>query len=281
MDKGLHIAMGMDYLGMKIPRPFNVLYFNFELDKGIFESRLRELLEGKPKPDSFDYITLLGNDIPLLNTKEGKERIDTYLRIQALKGKKPEVVIFDDRWKMTEGDDNQSAVMHPFITNADDLLFDPAKIFIHHESQRSTGVGAGSSVWDRWLNSWAHQIANDWYNELPTAERKLIIRGNYGKDKNIYIRFNKPFFTIDDRPKVTWKSKKSQIVECSEFIIALLKAQDGELGRGDIMLEGKSEGYSDYILKASLKYLKEDGLIEVTKDTSQMGNRKVVSLKGS
>ncbi len=62
-------------VGIKVTEPLVVLYLNFEIGEPSIMERIQELAKGGLVSPNFHFKTLLGCDVPLLDTTEGAERL--------------------------------------------------------------------------------------------------------------------------------------------------------------------------------------------------------------
>jgi hypothetical protein len=202
---GLRLAVGGDFLGLHILRACKVLYLNFEIHAAIMEERVKNMRGriGVSNTPNFRHLTLLGEDIPQVNKEAGKEQLIKIIQANVDDDFKPDVLILDDRWKMTLGDPNQEANIKPLCLNLEDIKkeFAPMSIIvIHHHGKGTTGVGAGSSAWDRWVNTAFDMIPHHWEGTTgglrPSKEVKVEIGGNYTEGKTLYLIRDKWNFLV-------------------------------------------------------------------------------------
>ena len=170
---GLRTAQGGNCLGLEILRPCKVLYLNFEIHESIMEERVKQVRGRIAVSDvsNFRHLTLLGDDIPQVNTDEGKQKLIDIIQANTDNDFKPDVLILDNRWKITLGDPNQEANIKPLCLNLEEIrkAFAPMVIIVvHHHGKGTVGVGAGSSSWDRWVNTAFDMIPHHFAEPLPS-----------------------------------------------------------------------------------------------------------------
>ena len=203
---GLRVAQGSNCLGLEVLRACKVLYLNFEIHESIMEERVKQVRGRIAISDvsNFRHLTLLGDDIPQVNTIEGKQILTDIIQTNTNDGFKPDVLILDNRWKITNGDPNQEANIKPLCLNLEEIrkMFAPMTIIVvHHHGKGTTGVGAGSSSWDRWVNTAFDMIPHHWDGTegglRPSNEVKVEIGGNYTAGRTLHLVRDKWNFWVD------------------------------------------------------------------------------------
>ena len=246
-QQGLCIATGMPFLGVDVIQQQNVLYLNFELHQSIFEERVIEIMKKlgiQGIPQGFQYLTLLGQDVPLLDTSKGLGKVYDILRVQHEMGFPVDVLIWDCRYKTVSRSENQDDVLKPWITNMDELIkiFKITPIIIHHEGKQTLGVGAGSSVFDRWVNTAIQIKPHHWTSALQASrERRIIVSGNYTSGYEVETVLDFPIHRIGGHE--IWQKPKTKKEEAEDIIIELLQNTPGhEMEQSELWAQAKERG---------------------------------------
>jgi hypothetical protein len=278
---GIRLALGGECLGLRILRPCKVLYFNFEIHQALMEERIREMrgrffLSDTP---NFRHLTLLGKDIPQVNRDEGKQELTEI--IQTDKDFKPDVLILDNRWKITHGDPNQEANIKPLCLNLEEIKkqFSPMVIIVvHHHGKGTTGVGAGSSAWDRWVNTAFDMIPHHWEGTQgglrPSKEVKIEIGGNYTPGKTLYLVRDNWNFWIGGNEM--WQQPLSKQQGAEQFIIEQL--QDGSEAEEDNKAKAMKAKIAKATYEIALRKLKESGIVRARQDPTKQGRYNILEL---
>jgi len=113
IQSGLRVAQGGDFLGLEVLRACKVLYLNFEIHESIMEERVKQQRGRIAVSDvsNFRHLTLLGDDIPQVNTDGGKQKLIDIIQTNVNDDFKPDILILDNRWKITLGDPNVSGII--------------------------------------------------------------------------------------------------------------------------------------------------------------------------
>jgi hypothetical protein len=260
-----------------------VLYLNFEINQALMEERVRQM-RGRifvSDMSNFRYVTLLGEDIPQVNTDEGKQKLIEIIQTNINENFKPDVLILDNRWKMTLGDPNQEANIKPLCLNLEEIrkqFFPMVIIVVHHHGKGTVGVGAGSSAWDRWVNTAFDMIPHHWEGTQgglrPSKEVKIEIGGNYTPGKTLYLVRDKWNFWIGGNEM--WQKPLSKQQEAEQFIIEEL--QDGMKTQAENKARAIRAGITDATYEIALKKLKEAGVVRARQDPTKQGRYNILEL---
>jgi hypothetical protein len=279
----LRLAVGGDFLSLHVLKQCKVLYLNFEIHGAIMEERVRQMRGRIAVPDTpnFKYLTLLGEEIPQVNKDVGKEQLRNIIQTNVEDNFKPEVLILDDRWKITSGDPNQEANIKPLCLNLEDIRkeFAPmAIVVVHHHGKGTTGVGAGSSAWDRWVNTAfdmrPHHFDGTEGGLRPSKEVKVEIGGNYTAGKTLYIIRDKWNFVLGGNEVWQKSPNKQQIAQ--QFIIEEL--QDGEKSEADVKASAIQAGIKDATFEIAIKKLTTQKAMITKQDPSKQGRHNILEL---
>lgn len=280
---GLRLAQGSDVLGLRVLQPCKVLYLNFEIHEALMEERVKHQ-RGRiaiSDEDNFRHLTLLGDDIPQVTTEEGKQKLVEIIQANADDGFKPDVLILDNRWKMTTGDPNQEANIKPLCLNLEEVRkkFAPmAIIVVHHHGKATTGVGAGSSAWDRWVNT-AFDMRPHHYDGTegglrPSKEVKVEIGGNYTAGKTLHLVRDKWNFWVGGNE--VWQRPPNKQQEAQRFIIEDL--QDGDKPEADNRARALAADIKAATYDIALRKLKETNMVRARQDPTKQGRHNILSL---
>ncbi len=230
---------------------------------------------------NFRHLTLLGDDIPQVNTDKGKQELIDIIQTNKDDDFKPDVLILDNRWKMTLGDPNQEANIKPLCLNLEEIRkeFAPiAIIVIHHHGKGTTGVGAGSSSWDRWVNTAFDMIPHHWEGTQgglrPSKEVKVEIGGNYTAGKTLYLVRDKWNFWLGGSE--VWQKLLTKQEEAQQFIIEEL--QDGAKAEADVKARAISASIKDATFEIALRKLKTKKMVSARQDPTKQGRHNILEL---
>jgi hypothetical protein len=280
---GLRLARGGDCLGLEIVRPCKVLYLNFEIHQALMEERVNNMKGRIAVPDTanFRHLTLLGEDIPQVNTGEGKQSLIEIIRTNIRDGFKPEVLILDNRWKITLGDPNQEANIKPLCLNLEEIRkqFAPMVIIaVHHHGKGTKGVGAGSSAWDRWVNTAFDMRPHHWEGTegglSPSKEVKVEIGGNYTAGKTLHLIRDKWNFWVGG--KEVWQKPINKQQEAQQFIIEELR--DGIKPEAEVKTKALQNGIKDATFEIAIKKLIAQKSMIARQDPTKQGRHNILEL---
>lgn len=280
---GLRLATGGDFLGLHVLKVCKVLYLNFEIHGAIMEERVNQMRGriGVFDTSNFRHLTLLGEDIPQVNTNRGKEQLIEIIQTNINTDFKTDVIILDDRWKMTLGDPNQEANIKPLCLNLEDIRkkFAPMTIVVvHHHGKGTTGVGAGSSAWDRWVNTAFDMIPHHWEGTVgglrPSKEVKVEIGGNYTAGKTLFLIRDKWNFWIGGQE--LWQKPLNKQQEAQQFIIERL--QNGEEPEAENKTRAIESGIKDATYEIALSKLKMKSIVVAEQDPAHQGRYNILKL---
>jgi hypothetical protein len=274
---GLCCASGQPFLGIPVIYPCNVLYLNFEIDDRKMEERILEIkdklkLERVPK---FLKRSLLGEDVPLLDTDKGYRQVARIMEVNSFVGFPVELIIWDCRYKTVQQSENQDDVMKKWVRNMDELIkqFGFTLLAIHHKGKDTKGVGAGSSVFDRWVNTSIEIKPRGWNSALsPSKERKIIVGGNYKSGLEIPVVLDFPIHVLGGEE--VWQKPLSKKDQVKNFILSILN--------GDSMAQEELEekvtegGHSRSTFFPALQELKMEGVILVRSDPTKPGRHNII-----
>jgi hypothetical protein len=279
----LRLAKGGDCFGLEILRPCKVLYLNFEIHQALMEERVNNMKGRLAVSDTtnFRHLTLLGEDIPQVNTDEGKQKLIEIIQANIDDGFTPEVLILDDRWKITIGDPNQEANIKPLCVNLEEIRkqFTPmAIIVVHHHGKGTTGVGAGSSAWDRWVNT-AFDMRPHHYEGTegglsPSKEVKVEIGGNYTAGKTIYLVRDTWNFWVGGSD--VWQKPMNKQQEAQQFIMEELR--NGEKPEAEIKASAIQAKIKDATFEIAIKKLLDQKRVIARQDPTKQGRHNILEL---
>lgn len=280
---GLRLAQGGNCLGLEILRACKVLYLNFEIHAAIMEERIKQVRGRIAVSDmsNFKQLTLLGNDIPQVNKDEGKEQLIRIIQANKDNNFKPNILILDDRWKMTLGDPNQEANIKPLCLNLEEVrkAFTPMVIIVvHHHGKRTEGVGAGSSSWDRWVNTAFDMIPHHWEGTerglRPSKEVRVEIGGNYTPGRTLYLVRDKWNFWQGGNE--VWQKPLTKQQEAQQFIFGEL--QDGEKEEAKIKAKAMGASIKQGTFEIALSNLKAREVVLAKQDPMKQGRYNILEL---
>lgn len=276
---GLCCASGAPFLEIPVIHPCNVLYMNFEVDDYMMERRIIDIKDKMQLTDvpKFRKLTLLGKAVPLLDTRDGYKQTVNILYAQAQTGFPAELVILDCRYKTILHSENQDDIMKDWIRNMDELIkaYKFTLLVLHHKGKKTEGVGAGSSVFDRWINTSIEVKPHQWYSALlPSKERKVLVGGNYttGFEKHVILDF--PIHVIGGQE--VWKKPLSKKEEAMNFILE--KLQDGGKEQGQLLTEAAEAGHTRATFFQAKGELEKKGEIVTRRDPTKGGRHNIIEL---
>lgn len=280
---GLRLAQGGNCLGLEVLRACKVLYLNFEIHGAIMEDRVKQVRGRIAVYDesNFRHLTLLGDDIPQVNKEEGKQKLIEIIQANINDGFKPDILILDNRWKITLGDPNQEANIKPLCLNLEEVrkAFPPMVIIIvHHHGKGTVGVGAGSSAWDRWVNTAFDMIPHHWQGTekglRPSKEVKVEIGGNYTGGKTLHLIRDKWNFWVGSNE--AWKKPLNKQQVAQQLIIEELV--DIEKPEAEVKSKAINAGVKDATFEIALRKLKEEGIVLTKQDPTKQGRHNILEL---
>lgn len=280
---GLRLAQGGDCLGLEVLQPCKVLYLNFEIHQALMEERVIQQRGRLAVSDMFNFrhLTLLGDDIPQVNTVEGRQKLAEIIQISIDDDFKPDILILDNRWKITLGDPNQEANIKPLCLNLEEIrkAFAPMVIIVvHHHGKGTTGVGSGSSAWDRWVNTAFDMIPHHWEGTpgglRPSKEVKVEIGGNYTGGKTLYLFRDKWNFWIGGVE--VWQKPSTKQQEAERLIIEGI--QDGLREEAQNKAHAMEAGITAGTYEIALKKLKKAGMVRARQDSTKQGRYNILEL---
>jgi hypothetical protein len=274
---GLSCASGIPFLDIPVIYPSNVFYLNFELDDRKMEDRILEIkdklgLEHVPK---FRKLTLLGEDVPLLDTKRGTDQVAQLLEVQDTIGFHVELLIWDCRYKTIQQSENQDDVMKKWTRNMDELIkhYGFTLLALHHRGKDTKGVGAGSSVFDRWINTSIELKPHHWISALsPSEERKVYIGGNYteGIEKAVTLDF--PIHILGGAE--VWRKPLSQKEKAKNAILDILNTDT--MAQEELEVKAREGGHARSTFFAALGELEKEKFILVKQDPAKSGRHNLI-----
>lgn len=280
---GLKLAQGSNCLGLEVLQPYKVLYLNFEIHQALMEERVIQQRGRIAVSDmsNFRHLTLLGDDIPQVNTDEGKQQLAQIIQTNRDDGFKPDILVLDNRWKIAYGDPNQEANIKPLCLNLEEIrkAFAPiAIVVVHHHGKGTTGVGAGSSSWDRWVNT-AFDIRPYDYEGTegglrPSKEVKVEIGGNYTGGKTLYLVRDKWNFWIGGYE--VWQKPLTEQQKAQRLIIEGI--QEGIVAEAENKARAIEAGIKDATYEIALSKLKKARGVKTKQDPTKQGRHNILEL---
>jgi len=274
---GLDLASGGIFLERyRVARAHNVLYLNFELDAALFEERIMLVKNalGYQTVPNFKQLTLLGKDIPLLDTKQGYDQLKAIIEMHKSNGFPVEILVLDCRWKTFQKSDNEGDVMRTWLGNVEALQneFHFIPIIIHHEGKSTTGMGAGSSNFDRWVNT-AIQI-----QAIPgESTRTIRVYGNYTGVLEIPARLEYPIHKIAANLEA-WHTRRSKKEEACDFILATIRQKQGQIDQQELERLAVKREITEDTLKRALNELEQTHKITKSQDPNRAGRHNIIKL---
>jgi len=265
MQLGLSLAVGRDFLNYFRVKPegTKVLYVNYELSEEEFLSRLQEVAEAMniTTPGNFYYLTINENWCIDLTT----DKIDEVLSIN-----KPEVVILDPRYGFMRGREDEQSAMNLFVGN---LKVMKAKhkcsfIVISHMGKDATKGARGHSLWDDAVDTIVRLTGSE-----RGQQKGLTITGRNTEAMRLELKVDFPLLSIHE---VMIKDSQSKVDKAQNFILDLLKQNNGAMLRAIIVKQGRRE-FSQNTIQRALDRHKANGVISV-EPLAVKGNHKLVKL---
>ena len=265
----------------KVKRPYNVLYLNFELDEQLFEERTKLIKDalGYNSVPGFRQLTLLGKDIPLLDTPKGYNELCQILDQQREDGFNVEVLILDCRWKTFLYSDSEGEVMRIWLSNVETIQndYDLIPFIVHHEGKNTTGVGSGSSNFDRWINTAIQIEPLTWESALiASKERRIKIGGNYTGGIMISTVLEYPLHKLADYQ--IWEDKRTKTEKAAGFIQITLVERGGSCPQQELEeivkrhdIGGNTFGHALMILEGKQEIVRE-------RDRTKSGHHNIIRL---
>ncbi|MFC1988316.1 AAA family ATPase [Chloroflexota bacterium] len=283
IQQGLCIASGKPFLDIDVIQQQNVLYLNFELHPSIFEERIidiKDKLGIRKIPQRFHHLTLLGEDIPLLDTSNGLIEVGNILQVQDEMGFKVDVLMWDCRYKTFSKSENEDDVLKVWVRNMDELIknwkFTP--IIVHHQGKKTIGVGAGSSVFDRWVNTATQISPHNWASALQASkERKIIISGNYTAGYEVHTVLDYPVHCVGGDE--IWEKPKTKQQETMDLIIEILQSTPGnQLEQSELWAQVEENGITLSTFNNAKRKLTNSNLVKSEQNPNKSGHHNVITL---
>ena len=149
LQMGISVSIGRTFLGRKVPKARRVAIVQFEIQDIHFQDRLQKMAKAM-------IVTTTQGNLKIINARGrgiiGAKGIEKIKKI--LKDFKPELVLFDPLYKVSEGDENAAQDMKVIMASFDKLMVDlhTACGYVHHDAKGTVGDrdardrGAGSGV---------------------------------------------------------------------------------------------------------------------------------------
>ena len=277
IQMSLDLASGGTFLGRyPVSNPNNVLYLNFELDEALFEERIMLVKNALSYQDTprFKQLTLLGNDIPLLDTKKGHDQLKAILDMHKSSGFPVEVLVLDCRWKTFLKSDNEGEVMRTWLSNVESLQiqFGFVPVIIHHEGKKTTGMGSGSSNFDRWINTAIHIQA-----QPGEATRNIRVYGNYTGVIDIAARLEYPIHKVSANVEA-YLNRPDKKQEAVDFILSKITEKGGQIEQQELVQLATDNGITSHTFNRALNELDEQQRINKVQDTTKPGRHNIIKI---
>jgi len=140
-DMCLHLAMGWDWMGMKVPAPRRVAYLNMEMSKRVLKKRLRLLPIQPQHKEQFRNNFKITNKFHLTLDDTGVSKaVDLLESFWAQDGESPDVIVIDPLVNVFSGNtENDNQEMIKFLKRVDAMRDrvnpEAAIIMLHHTSK--------------------------------------------------------------------------------------------------------------------------------------------------
>ncbi len=276
---GLCCASGLSFLDIAVTHKVNVLYLNFEIDDYMLEQRIMGI-KGKLMLDEvpqFRKLTLLGEDVPLLDTNAGLVQVYDILNVHNSQGFHVDLLIWDCRYKTINKSEIQDDIVKHWCRNMEELInvWDFTPLIVHHEGKMTLGVGAGSSTFDRWVNTAIQIVPHHWKSALlPSKEKKVYIGGNYtaGYEQCVVLDF--PVHWIGGYE--VWQKSMSKKEKAMSFILETL--QDGAMPQEELEEKAGAVEITRSTFFEALGELKKCRQIRSRQDPDKSGRYNIVEL---
>ncbi len=275
----LHIAMGIDFLGLKIPKRRRVVYVNLELKPSWLHRRLVRYAQSYGiSPEE------IGDYFKVVNAR-GKNKIVREKLAVALAGRDVDLVALDPRYKLhLPGEAENAGEGVAGILELMDMIAElgPAVLVVHHDSK---GDSSDKSIADRGSGSgWAGRDVDAKFTlsaQRDEPETGIVVESlcrNYPPIPPFCIRWlDHRFELADDLSPVKYGAEdrrreaqaKPSVDECEAAILALA----GEpMGRTELVAKvaGQVKRASRETIRAAI-----DGLVRTGKlaHTPRTGNK--------
>lgn len=280
---GLCCATGMPFLEILVKQPISVFYMNFEIADDMLEERIlaiKDKLGIRETPPNFRKLSLFGEDIPLLDTMAGFKKMNEILEVQSGAGHPVDLLILDCRYKCFQCTENQDDTMKVWIKRVDELIkvWHIAVLIVHHEGKNTVGVGAGSSVFDRWVNTAIRFKPHHWIEPLlPSKEKKLTITGNYTDGLILYVVNDFPVHQLGGE-EVWGQHQPTKVKQAEDFLLETLKAAGGQMNQQDLEKKAKAKGITDSTFSKAKQSLERMSRIDSAQDPDTRGRYNIIRL---
>ena len=242
----LSVATGKPFLGMSIPRPRRVMYFNLELLERGFWERLHAMetaLELTPKCDALTICNLRGNAEKLRGLEAGL--------VAEASRRGIDLIVIDPRYKIVaSGEDENSAVGLRGVLDFRDALAEVAAVLmIGHDPK---GEVAGKGMADRGAGSYTAGADYDFSFALsPHVEAGYSVLSTscrYRKSpQDMTIRFDEERQIFDAEPDKPAIVKDSRRADGSRA-----RSPDEKAERARLRLQGLETAVREYIAENGL-----------------------------
>jgi hypothetical protein len=279
VQMGLCCASGLSFLDIAVTQKVNVLYLNFEIDDYMLEQRIIGI-KGKLMLDEvpqFRKLTLLGEDVPLLDTDAGLGKVYDILEVHNSRGFHVDLLIWDCRYKTVNKSEIQDDILKLWCRNMEELIkdFHFSPLIVHHEGKNTLGVGAGSNTFDRWVNTAIQIVPHHWQSALlPSKEKKVYIGGNYtaGYEQCVVLDF--PVHCIGGYE--VWQKSMSKKEKARIFILETL--QDRAMPQEELERKAGAMEITRSTFFQALRELEKWQQIRSRQDPDKSGRHNIVEL---
>jgi hypothetical protein len=243
------------------------------------EKRIKDIKEKLKLTDvdvlRFRKLSLLGLDVPQLDTDDGVKKVAQILEVQGAIGCPVDLLILDCRYKTVQKSESQDDVMKLWVRKVDELgkLFGHTLLVLHHKGKNTEGVGAGSSVFDRWINTSIELKPHHWDSALkPSKERNVIVGGNYTAGLEIHTILDFPVHVIGGEE--VWQKPLSRREEAKNAILDILNG--GAMGQEELEKRMEQQGHTrDTFFKAKDE-LQREKFIFIRQDKTKAGYHNII-----
>jgi len=259
-ELAIHIAMGMDYLNLKIPKPRRVLIIQFENTERTEQYRLRRMLIGLGIDSFPDHLCFSSptQRFDLKSKRDFQSALDLVTESNA------EVIIWDPLTSLHSVNENDNVQIRGILDSITQInrKTNSTSIVIHHFGKPQEGVAdahrtrGGSSIRD-----WADTLIT--MTRKPHEDKTLINIGfakvrNGPEPKKILLERDKSYF-------VHYLSEEDVLCSPSKVKTILLR-MGGRVEQQKILIEAimKETGCSERSAKSFINLAVEKGVIRAT-----------------
>lgn len=227
LDLALHLAIGKDFLGLKVTDKIKVLYVNLEIKPNHFHRRVSMIARAmKITPLN------LSGQLHIFNARGVGFDWNIILQFVLENCNEFDVVIFDPLYKLIDGDENSAKDMKPVLAAFDVMANkkNVAVIYSHHDAKGNPGDrnirdrGAGSNILARDYD--AGIVLTPHKADSNGLVLEFLCRNSISPHAKV-VRFEGTFSIAEDLlPEVTTSKERYKQNKSGELLVQVNQAKE-------------------------------------------------------